>query len=180
MTTKNAQVDSSSKLIPTYTPEFAERQTRRQKLGCSKIWDLLDQVHDPELPGLSIWDLGVLQNIKPLNGGWEIEVTPTYSGCPAVETINEDILKVLKNAGVDEVKVTLVLAPAWTTEMISPAGKAHLKRIHIAPPEVNDKVLCPVCDSDNTRLVSQFGSTACKALYQCLACHEHFDYFKHF
>jgi len=172
--------ESKDTIIPTLNPVFAQRRAYRNDSQYSVVWDLLDQVHDPELPGLTIWDLGILQDVKKVDDVWVIDVTPTYSGCPAVETINDDIVTAMSNAGYKNVKVNLVLAPAWSTEMMSPAGKAHLKRINIAPPHEADHVACPLCDSSNTKLISQFGSTACKALYQCNDCLENFDYFKHF
>lgn len=167
-------------IIPTVNPVFAQRKAYRDQSDYRQVWDLLDQVHDPELPGLTIWDLGILQDIRRVDDEWQIDVTPTYSGCPAVETINQDILTAMAKAGYENVKVNLVLAPAWSTEMISPAGKAHLRSINIAPPHEHDEVHCPVCGSAKTKVVSQFGSTACKALYQCGDCFENFDYFKHF
>ncbi|TQV80258.1 phenylacetate-CoA oxygenase subunit PaaJ [Aliikangiella coralliicola] len=167
-------------IIPTVNPVFAERLAYRKQSRFQQVWDLLDKVYDPELPGLTIWDLGILQDVKKLDNGWQIDITPTYSGCPAVDAINQDVVEVLSNAGFIGVKVKVVLAPAWSTEMVSPAGKKHLRSINIAPPDENDNVDCPVCGSSHTKLVSQFGSTACKALYQCDDCFENFDYFKHF
>ncbi len=167
-------------IIPTLNPIFARRLSHRKGSKYGEIWNLLDSVFDPELPGLTIWDLGILQDVRCENDVWVVDVTPTYSGCPAVETINDDIVTEMTKAGFSNVKVNLVLAPAWSTEMISPAGKAHLKSINIAPPDKDDRVCCPVCDSSNTKVISQFGTTACKALYQCNDCFESFDYFKHF
>ncbi len=172
--------DLIPEIIPTLNPIFAKRRAFRNDSKFAEIWNLLDSVYDPELPGLTIWDLGILQDIKLIDDIWQIDITPTYSGCPAVETINQDIKTVMHNAGYEKVKVNVILAPAWSTEMMSPKGKAHLKSIHIAPPNEADQVSCPVCESNNTQVVSQFGSTACKALYQCKDCFEHFDYFKHF
>ncbi len=171
---------AEAKIIPTLNPVFAGRLSHRKSSEHQRIWDLLDSVFDPELPGLTIWDLGILQDVRLEADTWIIDVTPTYSGCPAVDAINQDIQKVMAEAGYDKVKLNLVLAPAWSTEMMSPAGKAHLKSINIAPPHEQDQVACPVCDSQNVKLVSQFGSTACKAFYQCSDCLENFDYFKHF
>lgn len=167
-------------IIPTLEPAFAKRRAHRNQSSHNQIWELLDNVFDPELPGLTIWDLGVLQDVKATEDGWLIDVTPTYSGCPAIETINQDIRTELAKAGYHNVEINLVLSPAWSTEMISPQGKAHLKRINIAPPDENGQVVCPQCDSINTKVISQFGSTACKSLYQCEDCFETFDYFKHF
>ena len=172
--------ERSEQLIPTLNPVFAKRRAHRNASAYGEIWEILDQVFDPELPGLTIWDLGILQDVKPLQNGWQIDVTPTYSGCPAVETINDDILTAMTNAGYSNTQVNIVLAPAWSTEMMSPAGKAHLKSINIAPPDEQDLVVCPECNSERVKVISQFGSTACKALYQCEDCHENFDYFKHF
>ena len=171
-----------SKIIPTLAPEYAKRRVHR---NCSKhqdIWNLLDKVYDPELPGLTIWDLGILQDVKLLDGIWHIDITLTYSGCPAVDMIKQDIITELTRSGYPaaKIRVNIVLSPAWTTEMMSPAGKNHLKSLRIAPPDEKDNVICPNCDSENTRLISQFGSTACKSLYQCIDCLEAFDYFKHF
>ncbi|WP_196137798.1 1,2-phenylacetyl-CoA epoxidase subunit PaaD [Aliikangiella sp. G2MR2-5] len=176
----------SEKVIPTLNPVYAARLNHRNNSPHQKIWEILDNVFDPELPGLTIWDLGILQDVQLVEGEdssdsiWRIVVTPTYSGCPAVETINQDIVTTLNDAGYLDVKVDLVLSPAWSTEMVSPAGKAHLKSINIAPPNEQDQVCCPKCESENTKIISQFGSTACKAFYQCNDCFETFDYFKHF
>lgn len=173
-------VKKTRDIIPTLNPVFAQRKAYRNQSSYREVWDLLDQVYDPELPGLTIWDLGILQDVSKTDAGWQIDVTPTYSGCPAVETINQDIVNTMQKAGYDKVTVNLVLAPAWSTDMMSPVGKAHLQSINIAPPHQDDEVHCPVCKSDNTKLISQFGSTACKALYQCSDCFENFDYFKNF
>lgn len=175
---------SKAEIIETVEPEFAKRKAYRLASPYKKIWDILDTVFDPELPGLTIWDLGILQDVKQLDDIWIIDVTPTYSGCPAVDAINQDIKTALSHAGYDKVEVNVVLSPAWTTQMMSPQGKQHLKSIKIAPPHAENsaenKVQCPNCDSTNTKVISQFGSTSCKALYQCESCYEAFDYFKHF
>lgn len=169
-----------TKEIPTLSPEFAKRRAYRNDSEFQEIWNILDGVFDPELPGLTIWDLGILQDVQLIDETYNIVVTPTYSGCPAVDTINDDIKVALASAGFKQVKVIITLTPAWTTEMMSPAGKAHLKNIHIAPPDKDDKIHCPICESDNIKLISQFGSTACKSLHQCNDCSEVFDYFKSF
>ena len=166
--------------ISIVTPEFASRKSYRASSVHSKIWSILDNVYDPELPGLTIWDLGILQDIKEENDIVSITVTPTYSGCPAVDTIISDIETELAKFNFKKVEVKVILSPAWTTNMMSPAAKAHLKSIQIAPPNKNNQVCCPVCESENTKVLSQFGSTACKSLYQCNDCFEAFDYFKHF
>mgnify|MGYP002630411812 FL=1 len=153
-----------------------------------EIYSWLEEVSDPEVPVLSIIDLGVVRNVSFENNAWLITLTPTYSGCPAVQTMEEEILLKLKERGLSTVKILTTLSPAWTTDWLSENGRKKLKAYGIAPPEdEQDKSLlfssptivpCPVCNSKNTRLISQFGSTACKAHYQCSACQEPFDYFK--
>lgn len=153
-----------------------------------QIYNWLEEVSDPEIPVLSVVDLGVVRDAQIINGEWLITITPTYSACPAMKTMEEDILSKLKDNGIDSAKVELVLAPAWSTDWLSENGRIKLREYGIAPPEheVDKSVLfaeptvvpCPKCHSRNTRMVSQFGSTACKALYQCNDCQEPFDYFK--
>lgn len=153
-----------------------------------QIWQWLYEVSDPEIPVLTIVDLGVVRDVQ-LNGeNIDITITPTYSGCPAMKVMEEDIIAKLKEKGVDNVKVDLVLSPAWTTDWITEDGRQKLLEYGIAPPadEVDKSVLfakppvvaCPKCGSEDTRMISQFGSTACKAHYQCNSCLEPFDYFK--
>lgn len=151
------------------------------------ILSLLDEVCDPEIPVLSLADLGVLRGVEFLDNEWKITITPTYSGCPAMKTMEDDILQKLKDNGI-EANVHLVLSPAWTTDWLSESGREKLKEFGIAPPEdeVDKSVLfaaqtvvpCPKCGSRETKMVSQFGSTACKAHYQCRSCLEPYDYFK--
>ena len=164
--------------IPTVNPVYAQRRKHRADSEFGPVWDILDKVYDPELPGLTIWDLGVLQDVAVEERTCRVVITPTYSGCPAVDTMKADIIAELNRSGYDKVEVKVALAPAWGTEMISPAGKAQLSRLHIAPPDEQDDPACPVCGSEHTELLSQFGSTACKALYRCQSCSETFDYFK--
>lgn len=154
------------------------------------IWDLLEQVFDPEIPVLTVVDMGVIRAVKVLeNNNVEITITPTYSGCPAMDMIAIDIKAILQENGFDNVTITNVLSPAWTTDWLSESGRKKLKEYGIAPPEGKvldksvlfaepQKIQCPRCESTNTKMVSQFGSTACKALYQCIDCKEPFDYFK--
>jgi len=147
-----------------------------------------EEVCDPEIPVLSLSDLGVLRGVSYLNDEWVITITPTYSGCPAMKTMEDDVLAKLKEYGISNVRVELVLSPAWTTDWLSEEGRRKLKAFGIAPPEdeVDKSVLfaaptivpCPKCGSRETKMVSQFGSTACKAHYQCLSCLEPYDYFK--
>ncbi|MEO7523052.1 MAG: 1,2-phenylacetyl-CoA epoxidase subunit PaaD [Ferruginibacter sp.] len=149
-----------------------------------KIWLLLAKVCDPEVPVLTILDLGIVREVK-LNGGQvEVVITPTYSGCPAMDAISIDIRFTLIEHGFTNIKITSVLSPAWTTDWMTEAGKRKLKEYGIAPPSRSargddaDLIICPQCQSGNTKLLSQFGSTACKALHQCNDCKEPFDYFK--
>jgi len=160
------------------------------KIMEEKIWTLLETVSDPEIPVLTVVDMGVVRKVNfHEDESVEIVITPTYSGCPAMNTIEMEIKATLEQAGIAPVKVTTVLSPAWTTQWLSEAGRQKLEAYGIAPPveESVDKsalftdekeVPCPRCKSGNTRMVSQFGSTACKALYQCKDCLEPFDYFK--
>ena len=174
--------------IPVTTREYLDRHRRREASGLVEIWDLLDQVRDPELPVLSIWDLGVLREVTKEDGKVVVTITPTYSGCPAMETIRSDIERVLGEAGVGPIRIQTQLAPAWSSAWISPEGSDKLREYGIAPPMdgVTDAegltpdagVACPRCGSLDTWRVSEFGSTACKALFQCSECSEPFDYFK--
>ena len=158
-----------------------------QKIDKSLI-PILEQVSDPEIPVLSIMEMGVVRSAIIVNNIVKVEITPTYSGCPAMDVIGDDIQKALLDAGYQS-KIALILAPAWTTDWITPKGRKALEEYGIAAPldpiadkEVllNEKriVKCTNCGSQNTKLVSQFGSTACKALFKCDDCQEPFDYFK--
>lgn len=152
------------------------------------LWDILASVHDPEIPVLSIMDMGVVREAVLKDGVAKIKITPTYSGCPAMDVIGDDIKSALKAAGYKS-EVELVLSPAWTTDWITEKGRKALEKYGIAAPlsaEADKEALlgnkkivkCTNCGSTNTRLVSQFGSTACKAMFQCNDCQEPFDYFK--
>ena len=149
-----------------------------------RAWAAAAAVLDPEVPVLTIDDLGILREVTVTDTGVEVVMTPTYSGCPAMDAIREDVVRALDAAGFGEVRVRLVLSPAWTTDWISDAGKAALRAYGIAPPSGTGPVRltlgvkCPRCGSLKTREVSHFGSTACKALYVCEDCGEPFDHFK--
>ena len=138
-------------------------------------------MHDPEIPVISITDLGIVREVRvdDLNK-LEVVITPTYSGCPAMLEIEKNIHNALKEEGIADFKITTVLSPAWTTDWMTEEGKKKLKQYGIAPPNPThpDDVECPNCGSKETTLVSQFGSTACKSLYKCTECLEPFDYFK--
>lgn len=160
-----------------------------QTKNISEIKKILEQVVDPEIPVLTIADLGVLRNVEWKNDEWVVTITPTYSGCPAMKMIEDEIHSALKKSGIENVRVDSVLSPAWTTDWLSEEGRKKLEEYGIAPPlhasadkkillGTNKHVRCPRCKSENTEMKSQFGSTACKALYVCKDCKEPFDYFK--
>jgi len=153
------------------------------EIATQKIWQILETVCDPEVPVLTVTDLGIIRNVKINDDEIEVIITPTYTGCPAMDMIAMNIKLALLENGYPNIKITSVLSPAWTTDWMSEAGKRKLKEYGIAAPNKKigitaDGVECPQCNSTNTRLISEFGSTACKALYQCNDCKEPFDYFK--
>lgn len=165
-----------------------------------RAWQALETVPDPEIPVVSIRELGILRDVRldagtdGTNAAVEVVITPTYSGCPAMAQIAEDIGIALARAGIARHRITTVLAPAWSTDWITPTAHDKLRQYGIAPPGASgvhsgaqpmrfhprpkNGVTCPHCGSHNTELLSAFGSTACKALYRCRACREPFDYFK--
>ena len=158
-------------------------------MDLNKIYEILESVKDPEIPVVSIADLGILRNVEiSEQGKLIVTITPTYSGCPAMDTIADDILKILKSEGYDpEIKTSI--SPAWTTDWLTEKGRKNLEDYGIAPPaeRTTDKsfltgghkvIKCPQCKSTNTEMISHFGSTACKSLYKCKDCLETFDYFK--
>ena len=159
-----------------------------------RAWEILEQVPDPEIPVVSIRELGILREVSEHDGAIEVVITPTYSGCPAMGQIEDDVRSAMAAHGM-AVKVVMRLAPAWTTDWISEQAKEKLRAYGIAPPHTVQQpervvrfrsqrgkpaqdVACPNCGSGNTTETSHFGSTACKALYKCLDCLEPFDYFK--
>ncbi len=185
---------------------WSGRQQKLTMVELKKIWKLLEQVYDPEIPVLTVVDLGVIREIKPYGEGVEVVITPTYSGCPAMGQIEDDVRNLLNANGLQG-RVVTQLAPAWTTDWITQEAKDKLRAYGIAPPhsgadhdcltQGNTSIVqfaarsasnpgrhellavpCPQCDSENTTETSHFGSTACKALYRCLDCMEPFDYFK--
>ena len=155
-----------------------------------KIWSVLKTVTDPEVPVLTVIDLGIVRDVKINNGAIEIIITPTYTACPAMDMITMNIKLAMAEQGYKKVKVISVLSPAWTTDWMNEEGKIKLKEYGIAPPNAQQQVCntelfqkeeavqCPHCNSHHTHRISEFGSTACKALYQCDDCKEPFDYFK--
>jgi ring-1,2-phenylacetyl-CoA epoxidase subunit PaaD len=168
----------------------------QQAASTAQVWDWLGQVTDPEIPVISVVDLGIVRDVEWQGDECVVTITPTYSGCPAMQVIAESVTEALHSHGVPNVRLVNQLSPAWTTDWMSEAGKLALKDYGIAPPaqQVIDisglhsgvkrgvvpklTVACPNCGSTHTELTSQFGSTPCKALYKCLDCREPFDYFK--
>lgn len=153
----------------------------------ARAWDAAATVVDPEIPVLTIADLGVLREVRVEHGRVEVTITPTYSGCPAMNMIALEIETALARAGIGNARVKTVLAPAWTTDWMSADGRAKLKDYGIAPPLESSgrralfgalKIVCPQCGSADTEQLSEFGSTSCKALWRCRSCREPFDYFK--
>jgi len=154
------------------------------------IYSYLEEINDPEVPVLSIIDLGIVRDVKMNDEELEVVITPTYTGCPAMDMITTTIKIQLATLGFKKIKITQILSPAWTTEWMSEEGKRKLKEYGIAPPNPKQQVCdqklfaaaegvqCPQCNSYHTHRISEFGSTACKALYQCDDCKEPFDYFK--
>jgi ring-1,2-phenylacetyl-CoA epoxidase subunit PaaD len=161
-----------------------------------QVWTWLGEVPDPEIPVISVVDLGIVRDVAWNGDECVVTITPTYSGCPAMEVIAGSVTQALQARGLPKVRLVNRLSPAWTTDWMSEAGKAALKGYGIAPPAQQaidisglragvrrhavpePEVLCPHCGSAHTQLTSQFGSTPCKALYKCLDCREPFDYFK--
>ncbi len=195
----------ASPFAPTFAPTFAQGDgaaplSREDRLA--RAWAALEAVPDPEIPVVSIRDLGILRDVVLAGDGQTIEavITPTYSGCPAMSQIEEDAGRALEAAGLAPWRVRTVLAPAWTTDWITDAGRASLRAYGIAPPgqcaspaqpggnvqplrfvprqAQAPAIACPRCGSFHTQELSRFASTACKALYRCLDCREPFDYFK--
>ncbi|WP_308215273.1 1,2-phenylacetyl-CoA epoxidase subunit PaaD [Pseudarthrobacter sulfonivorans] len=166
-----------------------EQQTE-QKTAQQHAWDVAAMVCDPEIPVLTIADLGILRDVRVDGGAVRVTITPTYSGCPAMDAIRDDLKTAFAKEGYADVEVDLVLAPAWTTDWMTEAGKAKLQEYGIAPPtgksdvrhagpiRLTMAVKCPQCSSLHTKELTRFGSTSCKALYVCQDCKEPFDYFK--
>jgi ring-1,2-phenylacetyl-CoA epoxidase subunit PaaD len=157
----------------------------------SEIWDILEKIPDPEIPVISIVDLGVVRGVEKNAEGYVIQITPTYSGCPAMNAIQMDIHNTLQAKGILNFKIEMVYTPAWSSNWMSAEAREQLRAYGIAPPneqikhklnvltgDYDEEVKCPHCGSEHTSLTSQFGSTACKALYKCNQCLEPFDYFK--
>lgn len=159
-------------------------------ISSQDIWTILATVTDPEVPVLTVTDLGIIRKVLIHDDEIEIVITPTYTGCPAMDMIAMNIKLALAEKGYSKIKITSVLSPAWTTDWMSEAGKEKLKDYGIAPPNPRQQacnnvlfapaeaVQCPHCNSYHTTRISEFGSTACKSLFRCEDCKEPFDYFK--
>jgi ring-1,2-phenylacetyl-CoA epoxidase subunit PaaD len=159
------------------------------RLTTAQAWDILGRVPDPEIPAISVTELGIVRDVQAADDGVEVVVTPTYSGCPATEAIERSIRDALSAAGARAVRVRQQLSPPWSTDWIAEDARERLRAYGIAPPGERTpiaerplafvpRVACPRCGSGDTERLSQFGSTACKALYRCRACREPFEYFK--
>jgi len=193
-------IAASSPFAPAF-PASPGAATGTPEERLARAWAALEAIPDPEIPVVSIRDLGILRNVQLGDDGLTVEavITPTYSGCPAMSQIEEDVGRALEAAGLAPWRVRTVLAPAWTTDWITDAGRASLRAYGIAPPgqcaadapahhvrplrfvprmQPAVAVACPRCGSTHTQELSRFASTACKALYRCLDCREPFDYFK--
>jgi ring-1,2-phenylacetyl-CoA epoxidase subunit PaaD len=157
----------------------------------STAWEILNQIEDPEVPAISIVELGVVRAVEEKNGHLLISITPTYSGCPALQMMEDHIKEAFQKKGMHDFTIRHVLFPPWTTDWMSDETKLRLKNYGIAPPEMSTEehlrflltgrkssVSCPFCNSTDTRLTSAFGSTACKALHYCNSCHQPFEEFK--
>lgn len=158
-------------------------------LTSAQAWDILNRVPDPEIPVISVTELGIVRGVTTEDDRVEVVVTPTYSGCPATEAIERAIREALTAAGASQVRIKTQLAPAWTTDWIAPAAHERLRACGIVPPapsragdtqplRFTPRIECPRCGSADTERLSQFGSTACKALYRCRSCREPFEYLK--
>ena len=149
-----------------------------ESVSREQVYAWLAEVPDPEIPVLSILDLGIVRDVS-VDDGVTVSLTPTYSGCPATEVIESSVLEALENQGLESIEIKRVLSPPWTTDWISDAGRKKLHDYGIAPPvQSNQGVACPQCASLRTERISEFGSTPCKAAWRCRECLEPFDYFK--
>jgi ring-1,2-phenylacetyl-CoA epoxidase subunit PaaD len=167
-------------------------QAMPKRTRVDDAWRVLHGVLDPEVPALSVCDLGIVRDVLAHDDGIEVVLTPTYSGCPATEVIEQSVIDAVNRAGLGPARVTLQRAPAWTTDWISDDGRRKLHEYGIAPPSgqaavaqerpirlvPRQAVECPRCGSQNTERLSAFGSTACKSLHRCVACREPFEHFK--
>lgn len=185
---KYGESDTRSPMDAFIASDRVPSNVRPELLTEDDIWQLLEEVKDPEVPAVSVVELGIVRGLSWDGKTLEVDITPTYSGCPATELIEELIVEAMTMAGIRDVRLHQKLTPAWTTDWITEEGKEKLRAFGIAPPQGSssklsllgepETILCPNCGSDDTERLSEFGSTACKAHYRCKACREPFDYFK--
>ena len=158
-----------------------------QQVDTQQVFNWISDIPDPEIPVISIKDLGMLRSVDYDNNNYVVTITPTYTACPAMKMIEDEILDKLHQHNIDNVKVKLTYEPAWTTDWLTEEAKLKMKNYGIAPPQHSscsklfstaEAVVCPRCNSKHTEVISRFGSTACKALYKCLDCKEPFEHFK--
>lgn len=181
--------------MPPFDPDVIAAAVETEQPSFDAVWSALARVPDPEIPVVSIVELGVVRALRWDGDRLAVRVTPTYSSCPATDLIHDGIRAALEAIGIGEARIEVALAPAWSTDWIAPEARAKLREYGIAPPGAaapridvsgisplrhKPAIRCPRCASTATTLVAQFGSTACKALYRCEACREPFDYFKPF
>ena len=157
------------------------------KLNSHQVFNLISEIPDPEIPVLTIRDLGILRDVKWDNNNYNVTITPTYTACPAIPFISNEIKRILNEYGIYNCEINISYEPAWTTDWLTKEAKLKLKQYGIAPPlhpscakktGAESQIHCPRCNSNKSTLLSNFGSTACKALYKCNSCEEVFDYFK--
>lgn len=153
--------------------------TAMERPSTDQVWTWLGEIPDPEIPAISLTDLGIIRDVAWAGDTLTVTVTPTYSGCPATSLINMEIETALRSHGIDKLTLKRQLSPAWTTDWMTEAGRQKLEAYGIAPPQpAGGPKACPRCQSDNLERLSQFGSTPCKAQWRCRDCLEPFDYFK--
>ncbi len=172
---------NTARMLSLETPLAAERLRQRSDSSHPELWALLDQVMDPEIPALSIWQLGILQDVQCDGSVVEVTLTPTYSGCLAMHEISVFVQKSLAAMGFAEVNVVTRLNPPWTTDAMTREARARLREEGIAPPtpsSADEPLCCPRCDATAVTRISAFSGTACRAMYRCSHCHEVFDHFK--
>jgi len=176
-------------MVKTASGHIIQTMEHNLRLSKAEIWQELKQVSDPEIPVLTVVDMGIVRAVEVTDDEVKVTITPTYSGCPAMNEIEQNIRKHLQEKGIQKLRVESKLSPPWTTDWMTEEAKIRLEEYGIAPPEGGTadksvlfgeakKVKCPHCRSRDTELISQFGSTACKAQYRCRDCREPFDYFK--
>ena len=168
-------------------PTSARAEARGSGERVADVWRVLERVTDPEIPVLNVVDMGIIADVRLEGRGVVVDVTPTFSGCPALDVIREDIASALKDMGEGDVTVNIVYEPQWTSERLTARGRQKLKEFGVAPPQKAccsssmpklEKIACPYCDSTNTDLESLFGPTLCRSIHYCRDCLQSFEHFK--